>query len=131
MAPSTYDILHTIHDWYDGARTGIADFRGVPHYYKCELDYGPSEDYLLSPIDTETFQLALEEKVIWERWRVAFEEGRTPHETHPALPEDQVRHKEIIAFLYPKLVIESTSSLKVKADFLYGENLVKWTVRDK
>ena len=47
-----------------------------------------SETFLLQPIDGQAFSLALEDWAIWRRWETAFHEGKTPHETHPALPED-------------------------------------------
>src|SRR5262245_43698315 len=30
----TWEAVHTIDDWYDGPRGGVADFRGAPHYYR-------------------------------------------------------------------------------------------------
>jgi hypothetical protein len=130
MEASTYEPVHTITNWYDGARAGIADFAGQPHYYQCELDYGPDEDYLLSPLDEETFELALEDWEIWLRWEAAFQAGLTTSETHPALPESRIRHEKLTSLLTKKLAINPASKIRAKAYFLYGENpLVRWVIK--
>ena len=132
MQTSEYEIVHTITDWYDGARGGIADINGAPHYYECRWDDATddwSEVYLLNRIDQETFRLAMEDWAIWLRWRKAFDEGRTKQETHPALPEDRARHTEIAAILAQRLVIREEALIRAKSEFIYGEpTLVKWTV---
>jgi hypothetical protein len=96
MPESAYEMVYTILDWYDGARAGVADLTGKPHYYECRWDDAKdewSEIWLLKPIDQETFRLALEDWQIWERWRAAYDEGRVTIETHPAFPEDRARHE--------------------------------------
>src|ERR1700730_7771696 len=102
------DIVHTITDWWDGAREGIADLNGEPHYYECHWDEEQddwSEIYLLNRIDEETFRQAMEDWEIWLRWESAMKEGRTTQDTHPALPEDRARHDELAELLGKKLVI--------------------------
>jgi hypothetical protein len=132
MAEVGYETVYTIDDWYDGARAGIADLEGKPHYYECRWDDAQddwSEIYLLKPIDDETFRLALEDWQIWKRWEVAFNEGRATLETHPTLPEDRARHDELESILGPKLCIDTEAPIKAKGDFSYGEpTLVKWTI---
>jgi hypothetical protein len=127
-----YEIVHTMTDWYDGARAGIANLNGVPHYYECRWDDTKSrwsEVYLLNKIDDETFQLAIEDWQIWLRWEKAFHEGRTTQETHPALPEDRERHKELEEILARRLVIYEKGIVKAKGEFEYGQQtLVKWSV---
>jgi hypothetical protein len=121
-----YETVHIINGWYDGARAGIANFGGHPHYYQCEQDYGPAENYLLTPLEEETFRLAMEDWGIYWRWSAAFDEGRTTLETHPALPEDRARHDFIASIIVKKLTIDTELTFRVKAQFLYGESLVEW-----
>jgi hypothetical protein len=90
------EIVFTVTDYYDGPRQGIANFEGEPHFYECISD--PSTDielYFLTPIDNQTFRLAMEDWDIWRRWEAAFHAGKTSQETHPALPEDRARHEEL------------------------------------
>ena len=132
MTASGLDIIHTITDWYDGARAGVADLNGKPHYYECRWDEvkdGWSEVYLLKPIDDETFQLAMEDWGIWLRWEAAFREGKTTQETHPVLPEERERHAQLAKVLAERLVIEPYTSIKATGEFKYGQpTLVKWGI---
>src|SRR5437868_5445714 len=93
-----YERVHTVFNYWDGIRSGIADFNGMPHYYECPFDEVKDDwagYFLLKPIDEETFQLAMEDWAIWQRWYIACQTGKTTLETHPALPEDRKRHTEI------------------------------------
>ena len=33
-----YELVHTISDYYDGPRSGIADFQDKAHFYQCVFD---------------------------------------------------------------------------------------------
>ena len=132
MAVSGYDVVYTITDWYDGPRGGVTGLNDEPHYYGCRWDEAMgdwSDVYLLTRIDDETFRLALEDWQIWLRWEAAFHEGRTPLETHPALPEDRERHNELERVLVERLVINPDACIKAKAEFKFGQpTLVRWSV---
>ena len=140
MSASDYENVYTVTEWYDGERAGVADFNGQPHYYECLFDesFVYTSTYLLHPIDSETFRLALEDWEIWERWDAVRKEGNVNLETHPALPEDRARHDEIAAVLKSKLVVDPTRDVKAMADFRVlepkreGKSMaslqVKWSV---
>jgi hypothetical protein len=129
---SDYEAVHTITDWYDGARRGIADFNGKPHYYENRWPEGAddwSEIYFLQPIDDATFALAMEDWGIWLRWDQARKSGEATLATHPALPRERQRHDEIEKILAERLVISPETCLKATAEFLYGQpTKVKWHV---
>jgi len=129
---SDYEAVYTITDWYDGARSGVADLNGKPHYYETHWDEGEddwSEIYLLKPLDAETFALAMESWEIWLRWERAFKEGKTTQETHPALPEERQRRNELEKILAERLVVSPETSVQATAEFAYGEpTKVKWRV---
>lgn len=114
------DIVHTVTDWYDGPRSGIADYQGSPYLYQSEyLDTSPSDmdAFLLIPIDQDVFQLALEDWAIWRRWEIAFHSGETAPETHPVLPEDRKRHEELQRLLDGRLVIDPNRAVRKAAKF--------------
>ncbi len=95
-----HEAVHTVTDYYDSPRRGIADFYGRPHAYQSLWDNFEddwSDAFLLQPIHDETFRLAMEDWEIWHRWKSAFHSGRTTLETHPALPADRHRHDEVAA----------------------------------
>ena len=114
------EIVHTVTDYYDGPRGGIADFDGRPHAYKSLWDDSEddwSDGFLLQPVDDETFRLAMEDWDIWSRWERAFHSGETTIETHPALPADRQRHDQIAAILKHRLRIEPDGAIRVRGKF--------------
>ncbi len=92
------DKVYTLPDWYDGPRGGIANFEGRPHLFESTFaDLEGEEDiYILRRIDDASFQLALEDWQIWRRWERAPSSAKeTTQETHPALPDDLERWKQL------------------------------------
>ncbi|MBW4623787.1 MAG: hypothetical protein KME17_31050 [Cyanosarcina radialis HA8281-LM2] len=97
---SNFEIVHTMTDYYDGPRRGIADYQGQPHIYEStfkDLNDGFTDIFRLSPIPKDVFALALEDCEIWLRWETACQNGATSLDTHPALPAERDRHSEMVA----------------------------------
>src|SRR5215471_6082747 len=96
---SSYEKVHTMTEYNDGPRRGIADFEGRPHLYVSEWDNDAQdfrELFVLSPVDDEAvFRMALEDFEILRRWEQAFEQDLTTIDTQPALPQDRARHDEL------------------------------------
>lgn len=142
MTQSEYEIVHTMTDYWDGPRGGVADFNGLPHVYQSEFD--ETEDdwlstFLLMPIDLATFQLAIEDWAIWRRYETAFCKGEATSASHPALPEESQRHHELALLLEKRLAIDPSRSIRAKGAFRAREDRtwsglgwppleVKWTV---
>lgn len=100
-----FERVFTMTDYYDGPRSGIANFDGRPCWYNSRFDEarGYSDVYELRVVDDETLRLALEDWEIWTRWEDAFLDGQTTQETHPALPADRERHLQIERVLSQRL----------------------------
>jgi len=112
-------------DFYDGPRGGVADFDGWPHVYKAERDYNADDSptvYALSPISDEVFQWVLEQRAIHQRWEAAFLAGRTPWETHFALPEENARYEELDAMLSDRLVIDPSRQIRAHGNFRVADD---------
>ncbi|MBR1245843.1 hypothetical protein JQ609_02740 [Bradyrhizobium sp. AUGA SZCCT0169] len=93
-----WDRVHTVNNYYDGPRLGIADFDGVPHIYEAEFDYSSDEfgdTYFASPVDENLLALVTEDWEIWLRWNSAYRRGDASIETHPALARDRERHEAL------------------------------------
>ncbi len=109
-----YERVFTVTGYYDGPREGIANLHGAPHVYECLFDEAKSEfsdQFLLTPIDTETFQLAIEDWNIWRRWELAFKTGKADMSTHPALPHEAMRHAELKQILDRTLLTNPEKAL--------------------
>jgi len=109
----------TIWDYYDGVRSGIAEYSGTPHHYDCEWDEGKddySDTFVLSPVDGETLSLALEQWEIWREWEHKFHQGAVSQSTHPALPGQHERYVELQAIL-DKRLSDTLPSKRARAIF--------------
>jgi hypothetical protein len=65
-----YEKVHTMTDYYDGPRGGVADFNGLPVIYQSEftdIDSKKADIFLLQPIGEQALQHALEGWEIWLR----------------------------------------------------------------
>jgi len=116
-----WERVYTINEWWDGPRLGVADISGQPHIYASPFNTlkGDFEDYfLVSPIDEELLRLVLEDWEIWIRWSDAFYRKEISNtETHPALPEDQERHRELLRLIGTRLQVDPEGSRKLYAEF--------------
>lgn len=130
---AAFETAHTMTDYYDGPRGGVADFRGAPHLYESQFSNTANnytDTFHLSPISPDVFRLALEDWAIWLRWEAAYKRGDTPHETHPALPADRARHEELEQILAGKLKIDPTNLVIATAEFRNTNSIleVNWSV---
>ena len=101
-----FERVHTIWDYYDGPREGLADFLGQPHYYKNTWDEAAddwSPSYELVPIDEETLQLAMEQWAIWLAWNEQFHAGQVPVESHPGNGGKIARYDELEVILEARI----------------------------
>ncbi|GLQ45765.1 hypothetical protein GCM10007862_08160 [Dyella lipolytica] len=112
--------VYTVWDYHDGPRTGIADYRGRPHYYSCQFDQSADEygnTYALFPIDANTFALALEQWAIWQAWEIAFHSGQVSTESHPGNDGRDSRCDELKRLLQHRLEALPASNIHVYARF--------------
>ena len=97
------DQVLSVTNWWDGPLEGVALFEGSPHRFarveERKHSRGYSGVFKLTALSEETAALEAEQWAQWLRWRRAWEAGETPRETHPALPGDAARSKEICAML--------------------------------
>ncbi len=128
-----YEKVHTMTDYYDGPRGGVADFNGSPVVYESEftdIDNDESDTFRIQPISDEAFRHALEDWEIWLKWERAYKQKKTGEETHPALPEDRQRHEELALLLADELKVEEQKAVRAKGDFtrIDGQLMVKWEI---
>ena len=115
-----YEEVFTILHYYDGPRTGVANFRGQPYFYDCIFDDDKDEYsdlYHLTPLSQNIFELAKEDWVIWKRWETAFHSGQATIESHPALPQDKPRHEEIRTILDSALTTKAALCVTKRGAF--------------
>jgi hypothetical protein len=120
-----YERVFTVTDYYDGPVQGIANYQGEPHFYESIFDEANDEYsklFRLTPLDAETFHLAMEDWNIWKRWEFAYLGGQTDISTHPALPHDANRHTELKRILDGTLVTDPQKAFTRVGQFdVFGE----------
>lgn len=135
-AEMAFETVHTITDWHDGPRRGVAFVNGRPHFFEScwnDVDSGEETLFFLTPISDELLAAAIEDWDIWKRWSSAFKSGNGSMETHPALPSDRARHKQLDALLTTQLVTDENYKLSAFANFRYNTETVpnmevEWTI---
>jgi hypothetical protein len=132
-----WDRVHTVNDYYDGPRLGIADVDAVPHIYEAEFDHSSeeySDTYFVSPVDEGLLALVLEDWEIWLRWDSAFKRGEVSIESHPALPEDRERQEVLKIAIGDRLKVDRAQARYMKARFgispRSGGTIVEWRTGD-
>jgi hypothetical protein len=129
--------VHLIIDYWDGPREGVADYCGTPHYFRALFDEKRdewSDVFILSPLDLDTYRLLIESNGIWQRWQEAYATGATTLDSHPVLPEDTNRSKELAEIIERKTQIDPLTVIKLKGSFEADDRTKltsnrKWRVR--
>jgi hypothetical protein len=128
-----FERVHTIWDYYDGPREGLADFHGRPHYYKNAWDEAAddwSPWYALVPIDADTLHLAMEQWAIWLAWNEKFRAGKVPLESHPGNGGQIARYDELETILESRIPSPGPDAVTAEGKFevVAGESVVQWAL---
>jgi hypothetical protein len=128
-------------DWYDGPRSGVADYDGWPHYFEsqwADIDHIEEDWFKLTPIPQEVFELELERERLWGKYAAASAIGIVGAEHHPFLPADRKRGEELMQILEKALRIDEEQYLIGRAKFAAideqtrqvteGAMIVNWTI---
>jgi hypothetical protein len=116
----TFDAVHTVWDYFDGPRTGLADYRGLPHYFVCKFDTAAddySDLFTLALVDDETLALALKQWAIWREWEVAFHTGAVTQGSHPGIKGNKATYAAYEAELQERLGKLQCLQYSVRATF--------------
>ena len=134
---SELEDVHTVDDWYDGPRTGFAQYRGTPHHYRSlYLDYDDwdtDEDrFELVPVSTDVLAVALEASAIFSRWDSARKRGEivwtedAPSSEFGALAEDRDRYAIARSVILPYAEPGHPDAFVVRGRFELGCKRVQW-----
>ncbi len=106
-------------DWYDGPRSGVADYNGIPHRFISKFDdtKGYSGSFSLISISVEDFELEVEQWKIFVKWNDLYESGKASTESHPAHGGISQRWDEIEKILKDKRNEVPPDAIRVSATF--------------
>ena len=97
-----FEAVHSVWDYYDGPRSGIAAVGGELCHFSCEWDEAAddwAEHFALRRLNAELLILADEREMIWRAWDGAFHRGEVASSTHPGLPGQNARYAALTAKL--------------------------------
>jgi hypothetical protein len=117
---TAFERVYMVWDLHDGARSGLACFRGEPHYFDCELDRthgGYNDIYQLWPIDQELLALATEQWQLYSKWERRFHSGEVSVETHPGHRGQNARYDELEDEIDRRLSLFGAPACRALADF--------------
>ena len=115
-----YERVHTVADYCDSPRGGLADYLGQPHLYKSLWDEAAddwAETFELTPVDVETFLLEIERWQIWRAWERAFHSGQAAQESHPGYGGKNARYDELGKLIESRMLSLKPLSVRPTADF--------------
>jgi len=120
-----FERVHTVVEYYDGPRLGVADFDGAPHVYRSlwldAEDEWDAERFELAPLAPDAFAIALEDWAIWRRFERAYHAGEVQwsgdEREWGALPEDRARQEELRPALERALTIDAARQFVVRGEF--------------
>lgn len=70
-------------DIYDGVRTGLAKYKGKPHYFSSIFEEEFTEKFEISPVNEKFLELAVEQWKIYREWEFLYHSGKEVLEKHP------------------------------------------------
>ncbi len=141
IVEAVYETVYVIEDWYDGPRSGFADYRQQPHFYRSlHLDednynqYNYNEDrFELAPVSAQVVEWAVEDNHLWQSWDTAYRAGILPEDVNDderILPEDRVRHKELRDLIEYHIKAQVGAPFVVRGKFEPDFNRVRWQEKE-
>jgi hypothetical protein len=124
--------IYAVMDYWDGACSGVADFEGRPHAFGRVFDRTTddwTDRYLLKPLNAREFEVVIQDREIWLRWRAAYDAGNATIESHPALPEDAEAHARIADEVAEAVRVPDDSVIVATGQF--SKDSVVWTRRGR
>jgi hypothetical protein len=130
-----WEKIHTIHDWYDGPRSGAAEHLGATYWYRSVYldteEWDEDEDrFELTPMTSEILGWDLERAAIFLRWNAAVRTGSIiwkdgDNDSFGAFPEDMARFRELNERV-EKYLAQASPSLLVRGTFDLKSKRVQW-----
>ncbi len=117
--------VYAVSDFFDGIRSGVADYLGVPHFFEREYseelqDFLPT--FLLTRISTEVLAAVMESHVIFRAWEQRFHRGEVADASHPGIPGNDEKFSELDSRLKAAISDPSAHTLRATAEFIPSPN---------
>jgi len=111
------EIVYSVFDYWDGPRSGVADFHEKPHFYQGIFDEATDEwlnVFHLSPVAGGVVPLTVEEWQDWYRWKHDFGQGKA---VIAARPEIYARYAPIEGMLSQSFTNNLVTAVEAVGNF--------------
>ena len=136
------ETVYVVDEWYDGPRTGFANFQQKPHFYRSlfldienDDDYDPDEDrFELTPVPEQVVDWAVASHQLWRKWDEAYRAGTLLPDVNDGmrvLPEDRALYTELRERVEMYMSAQSSPSFIVRGKFELGSRRVQWQASDR
>ncbi len=133
---AAYETVYVVDDWYDGPRSGFADYKQQPHSYRSlHLDINSSADYdydedrfELTPVSAQALEWAIASHQLWNKWNEAYRAGILPEEANDEriLLGDRAYDQELRIQIEQQMSLQKENSFLVCGKFELGSQRVQW-----
>jgi hypothetical protein len=116
----TVERVYSVWDYYDGVLSGVADFRGSPHYF--EKNWSEElRDYLpactLIPVTAAELAEVIERERVYREWEAMFHRGEVDQSTHPGEAGQGASYQELRAVFKARRAGSTTSLHSATPEF--------------
>ena len=121
-----FEPVYTIDEWDEGPRSGVANFAGVPHYFR-SVDES-RERFELTPLPREVFELILEADALFHRWHPGphTRADKSLDGAHVAAGADRARYETLQSDI-PAALEALAPIAVVRGDFDFDPDRVRWS----
>jgi hypothetical protein len=130
-----FERVYTIDEWRAGPKAGVANFDGVPHFYRSVSPdseaWSPDEDrFELTPLSAELFEMMLEANALFRRWHPGPRTGSHGGQDGPKAAEDRARYDKLERQIADALAARLPIAV-MRGHFDFDPDRVRWTPIDR
>jgi len=130
-----FEHVYTIDEWRAGPRAGVANFAGVPHYYRSVTPgsdaWSPDEDrFELIPLSAELFDTILEASALFSRWHPGPRTSNHSARDGSRPAEEGARYEELERQIADALAMRLPIAI-MRGHFDFDPDRVRWTPIDR
>jgi hypothetical protein len=131
----SFERVHTIDEWRAGPRAGVANFAGVPHFYRSVSPeseaWSPDDDrFELTPISAELFEMMLAANALSRRWHPGPRTSGHDAQDRSGAADDRARYDKLERQIADALA-ERLPIAIMRGHFDFDPDRVRWTPIDR
>jgi hypothetical protein len=125
-----FEHVYTIDEWHAGPRAGVANFAGVPHFFRAvsresEAWSADEDRFELIPLSPELLAMMLEASALLHRWHAGPRTGAEPPADEPDTTGERGRYAELERQIADALAVRLPIAV-MRGQFDFDPDRVRW-----